>query len=59
MPPILNRVKETFLHSEKVFVSIEIVFIQKNDFLSKENVDIKQNWYIQRKPKIQISNYLS
>ena len=51
--------KETFLHLEKVFISIEIVFIQKNVFLFKENTAIKKNWYIQRKSKIQISNYLS
>ena len=51
--------KETSLHSEEVFISIEIVFIQRNVFLSKDNVDIKKNRYIQRKRKIQISNYLS
>ena len=32
--------KETSLHSEEVFISIEIVFIQRNVFLSKDNVDI-------------------
>ena len=51
--------KKTFLHSEKVFISIEIVVIQRDIFLSKKYVDIKKNQYIQRKPKIQISNYLS
>ena len=51
--------KGTFLRSEKAFISIEIVFIQRNVFLSKENVDIKKNWYIERKPKIQVLTYLS
>ena len=36
-----------------------MVFIQRNVFLFKENADIRKISYIQRKPKIQISNYLS
>ena len=31
--------KKSFLHSEKVFISIEFAFTQRNVVLFKENVD--------------------
>ena len=34
--------KETFLHSEKVFISIEIVFIQRNVFYPKKMLILKK-----------------
>ena len=46
---------ETFLYLQKLYLFREMFSIQR----FKENADIKTNRYIQRKPKIQISNYLS
>ena len=36
------NIKETFLHSEKVFISIEIVFIQRNVFYPKKMMILKK-----------------
>ena len=36
------NIKETFLHSEKVFISIEIVFIQRNVFYPKKMIILKK-----------------
>ena len=55
----ITYLNKLFLHSDKVFISLEIVFIQRNGFSSRENVDIKKNCYVQRKPKIEISSHLS